>query len=197
MENAIMEKESTKVFLIKTIFDKLGLDSNHPHLKNTPERMKKMMEEELFSSVGKELPQENTTTFESEGYDEIIMLDNIPFTSICAHHCLPFSGLVFLLYVPRYSIIGASKPARIIDFHCKKPQIQEKLGIDIMDDFISIVRPQGAMLVMRATHSCMSCRGVKTGSNAGMTTCITRGTFRDNHELEMKGLQLIQIFKEK
>lgn len=182
---------------IAQIISSLGLDLNDPNLKDTPQRIQKMMKEELFSSIGKELPQDCTAVFKNEGYDEIIMLDNIPFTSMCAHHFLPFSGLAYLLYIPKYSIIGASKPARMIEFYCKKPQIQEQLGIDIMNGFISIVQPLGAMLVMRATHSCMSCRGAKTGLNAGMTTCITRGTFRNNQELEMKGLQLIQIFKEK
>ena len=182
---------------ISTILDELNLDFSDKNLKDTPKRITKMLQNEFLSSVGKKLPEEHKTTFPNEGYDEIIMLDNIPFTSLCSHHFLPFSGLSYLLYIPNEKLIGASKPARIIDFYCKKPQLQENLGIEIMNAFMRIVKPSGAMLVMRAIHNCMSCRGVKTGLGAGMTTSITRGAFRSSPELEMKGLSLIQLSKEK
>jgi GTP cyclohydrolase I len=89
--------------------------------------------------------------------------------------------------------MGASKAARIINFFSKKLQLQENLSTEIITAVIKHIEPKGAMLVMRAVHGCMSCRGVKTGSGAGMTTSATRGCFRDNIDTRMEALELIRL----
>lgn len=175
----------------------LGCDLTDENLKDTPERIAKMFCNELAANSEKKFNGDIIKVFPNDKkYDEIILLDNIPFTSICSHHFITFQGLAWLLYLPDKKLIGASKPARIIDFFSKKPQLQENLGIEVMDAFEKYVEPKGCMLYMRATHGCMSSRGVKTGLNAGMSTCITRGVFRTSPELELKGLQLIQLSKQ-
>lgn len=176
------------------ILVELGLDLSDSNLKNTPARLMKLFSEEITKNYNETLQENIFTIFPNEkNYDEIIMLDNIPFVSFCSHHALPFRGLGYLLYIPDQCLIGASKPARIIDFICKKPQIQENLEMEVINAFESLVKPKGCMLLMRAVHSCIADRGVKTGARAGMTTDITRGTFRTSPELELKGLALINI----
>jgi GTP cyclohydrolase I len=190
-----MDRIST-VEAIRSLLTDLGCDLSDPNFVDTPDRILRMLQDEFLLNINKEIHPDTFKTFPNDkGFDEIIHLDNIPFTSLCSHHFLPFSGLAHLLYIPDKLLIGASKPARIIDFFCRKPQLQENLGIEIVDAFEAAVRPKGVMLYMRGVHSCMSCRGVKTGINAGMGTSITRGVFRSSFELEMKGFQLIQLSK--
>ncbi len=180
---------------IKHLLKALGCDLEDPNMKDTPERILRMYQNEFFKNIEGKPEEDLFKTFPNDKkFDEILHFDNIPFVSMCSHHFLPFSGLAHLLYIPDKVIIGASKPARIIDFFSRKPQLQENLGIEIVDAFEKYVQPKGVMLYMRGIHSCMSCRGVKTGINAGMAASITRGTFRI-HELEMKGFQMIQLTK--
>jgi GTP cyclohydrolase IA len=174
----------------------LGLDLTDPNLVDTPKRFVKMIatefmanastnEDELINIV-KSFPNEKK-------FDEIIMLDNIPFVSTCSHHLLPFPGVAWLLYVPDKKLMGASKAARIINFFSKKLQLQENLSTEVINAVMTHIEPLGAMLVMRAVHGCMSCRGVKTGSDAGMTTSATRGCFRDNMDTRIEALELIKL----
>lgn len=179
--------------LLHKLFSEMGFDMQDPNLIGTPKRIVKMYQEELFSNYGK-TPTNIITSFPNEdNFDEIIMMDNIPFVSTCSHHGLPFPGLAWLAYIPDSKLSGASKPARVLDFFAKKPQLQEKLSTEVVDFFMKEIQPKGIMLVMRAIHGCMSCRGVKTGENAGLITSITRGCFRDNPETRSEALDLIKL----
>lgn len=175
------------------ILKELGLDTNDPNLRDTSKRLSKMFQE--FCINEKSLPKDIIKSFPNTNnfFDEIILMDNIPFVSICSHHFLPFPGLAWFLYVPDKNLVGASKPARILNFFSKKPQLQERLSIEVVNEFEKEVKPKGIMLVMRAIHGCMSCRGVTTGDNAGLTTSITRGCFRDYLETRMEGFELIKL----
>lgn len=173
------------------ILTELDLDTTNPSLRDTAKRISKMYTEEIFSSLNAKPP--SFTTFPNEGYDEIIMLDNIPFTSVCEHHFVFFSGHAFFLYVPDKKIIGASKVARMINFFSNKPQIQERLTQEIIDHFCLVVEPKGAMLVMRGIHGCMAHRGVKTGLEAGMMTSAVRGVFKSDPSTKAEGLELIRM----
>jgi len=178
---------------LKDFLIELGLDINDPNLQDTPKRMSRMFVEEFLSNVNRKPPLDLIKSFPNDKqYDEIIMLDNIPFVSLCSHHMLPFPGLAWLLYIPNKTLAGASKPARVLEFFSKKPQLQENLGMEVVDFFEEDIYPKGVMLVMRAVHGCMSCRGVKTGQGSGLTTSITRGIFRDNMDTRAEGLSLIQ-----
>jgi GTP cyclohydrolase I len=187
-----VEKVLVKNLLSRLLFDKdaFGLDKNDPNLIGTPERLIKMYMNEFFLNVNKE-PLE-ITTFPNEGFDEMILLDNINFTSLCSHHFLPFFGRGWLIYVADKSIVGASKPSRILDFFARKPQLQEKLCTEVMNHFVTTVQPKGAMLVLRATHQCMTCRGIKAEPLSGMTTSAIYGCFKDQ-TVRSEGLDLIKI----
>jgi GTP cyclohydrolase I len=186
-----------KTFLESRIGDFLSgmrLNLSDPNLKETPKRLVKMYTKEFLCNVNKKPKKDMIKTFPNEkAYDEIVLLDNIPFVSLCSHHFLPFSGLAWFAYVPNKNLVGASKPARIIDFFSKKPQLQENLASEVVDYFTKEVHPIGVMLVMRAVHGCMACRGAKTGDNGGMTISITRGCFRENMETRMEALDLIKL----
>jgi GTP cyclohydrolase IA len=186
-----MNQEVVAECISRLIREGLGLDLNDPNLSETPNRIAKMYCKELITAFDTEPP--NIKSFPSEHYDEIIMFDNIPYTSLCSHHFLPFSGRAWLLYIPHTKVIGASKSARLINYFSGKPQLQEKLSMEVIDYLCDTVKPLGAMLVMRAIHGCMSCRGVKTGLQSGMTTSVTRGAFRDDQNTRNEAMQLIHL----
>lgn len=179
--------------LFKHVLVELGLDISDPNLKDTPARLAKMFSNEFLLNVGK-TPNGIIKSFPNEkNYDEIVLMDNIPFVSLCSHHFLPFPGLAWFAYIPDKTLIGASKPSRIIEFFSKRPQLQENLAAEVVNYVDQVIKPLGIMLVMRAIHGCMSCRGAKTGDNAGIITSITRGSFRDNPETRSEALELIKL----
>lgn len=188
-----MNERIVRECLHKMMVEGLGLDLNDPNLSLTPDRIARAYCREFFSSLDVDNTPKLTSFPNERNYDEIILLDNIPFVSICSHHFLPFPGLAWFLYVPDESLIGASKPSRAIEFFSKYPQLQENISTQVVDHFMEEIEPKGVMLVMRAVHNCMSCRGAKTGPNAGMVTSITRGCFRDNLSTRMEALSLIQL----
>jgi GTP cyclohydrolase I len=172
----------------------LGLDLSDPNLCQTPVRIAKMYCNEFFKGVGKEFEKEDLAVFpNSEGVDEIVMLDNIRFVSICAHHFLPFFGRAWFLYIPSSSLVGASKVARLIDHYSSRPQLQENLCHQIVTRFVELVQPLGAMLIMRAIHGCMTCRGVHQYDNAGMVSSAVWGSFKEDLRTRSEGLSLINL----
>lgn len=179
--------------LIKTLLSEVyGLDLSDPNLEGTPKRMARMYGEEFLKNVGVEF-----TDFQSFpnsfSYDQIVMSDKIFFTSMCSHHFLPFSGHAWVLYMPDKKLVGASKLARVVEHYAARPQLQENLGHEVMRVFVDVVKPFGAMILIRAIHACMSCRGVKQTRGAGFTTSVVHGNFREDPSLESKGLDLVRI----
>lgn len=129
------------------------------------------------------------TTFEKDGYDEMIIERGIPFVSLCEHHLLPFSGVAHVGYLPDERVIGLSKLARIVDAYARRLQIQERLTVQVADALDEHLRPLGSVVVVEAEHSCMACRGIR---KAGIT-CITssvRGAMRDKPEARAEALAL-------
>lgn len=204
-----MNYDKVKQYMKLVLSEGLGLDLEDANLKGTPERIARMYCQELFLGLT-EGPPKITVFPNTDDYDEIIMMDNIPFVSVCSHHFLPFQGLAWFLYIPsKYQIhlgvngeclpnhegdlSGASKIARLINYHAARPQIQERLTKQILEHFVKEVRPLGAMLVMRAVHGCMSCRGVKTGNGTGMMTSKVFGSFKENATTRNEALQLINM----
>jgi GTP cyclohydrolase I len=170
----------------------LGLDLSDPNLRNTPRRVAKMFCRELFKNVGVEFTKVTCFPAPAVGRD-IIMFDNIDFVSCCSHHFLPFVGRAWLLYIPNKKIVGASKPARIVEHYSKRPQLQETLCRDVLTCFQNNVSPDGAMVFMRAIHQCMTCRGVRQNQKAGMTTSSVCGSFLSDPSLEIKGLEMVKL----
>jgi len=173
----------------------LGLDLTNPGLLETPERIARMFCEELFNSEDVKL-----TTFDNEGvfenkeeFDEIILFDAIPVSSMCEHHVLPFSGLAYFMYIPDKLIVGASKPARLFKKYSTRLQLQERIGKQVLKEFTDVVKPLGVMIVYHSVHACMSCRGIKQTTGGGMTISLTWGVFRDDSAARIEGLALVQI----
>ena len=189
-----MNQKLIEVLFRRLMSEGLGLDMSDPNLKGTPARVAKMYCQEFFSGMDREFPAEALTVFPNDdGYDQIIMQDNIPFVSICGHHFLPFSGKAWFLYIPDQLLPGASKPDRLINHYSCRPQLQERLAKQIMDKFMEVVCPKGAMLVMRAIHGCKVCRGVRSGNHSGMVTSVVTGGFKDNEKTRTEALALIQL----
>ena len=158
-------------------------------LARTPERVIDSFEE-IYSGYSGNSDSILDATFNSEGYDGIVLLRDIEFHSVCEHHLLPFSGKGHIAYIPIDRIVGISKLARLLNLHSSRLQNQERLTKGIADDIENILAPMGCAVILEASHDCMQCRGVAK-QNAVMTTSAMRGVFFDKQEARSELLQLI------
>ena len=158
-------------------------------LARTPERVIDSFVE-IYSGYSGDAESILNATFNSEGYDGIVLLRNIEFHSVCEHHLLPFSGKAHIAYIPVDRIVGISKLARLLDLHSSRLQNQERLTKGIADDIENIMAPLGCAVILEASHDCMQCRGVSK-QNAVMTTSAMRGVFFEKLEARGELLQLI------
>jgi GTP cyclohydrolase I len=152
----------------------LGIDVDRPELRATPRRMAQAYAE-MFT------PREFTlTTFPNdEGYDELVLARDIPFTSVCEHHLLPFVGTAHVGYLPGERILGLSKLARVVEMFARAPQVQERLTIQIARWLTEQLQPKGVGVVLQAEHSCMTLRGVQA-TGARTVTSALHGVVRDD-----------------
>ena len=153
----------------------IGEDVEREGLKGTPMRVARMYAELLAGM--REEPKEHLRSVFTENYDEIILLRNIPFYSICEHHLMPFIGTAAVAYLPSGVVLGVSKLARIVDCFARRLQVQERLTNQIADFIMSSLEPRGVAVVLEASHSCMTIRGVKKPGSA-MVTSSLRGIFK-------------------
>ena len=158
-------------------------------LAKTAERVIESFEE-IYSGYSESAKSILEATFNSEGYDGIVLLKDIEFHSVCEHHLLPFSGKAHIAYIPIDRIVGISKLARLLDLHSSRLQNQERLTKGVADDIETILSPLGCAVILEASHDCMQCRGVAK-QNAVMTTSAMRGVFFDKQEAREELLQLI------
>jgi GTP cyclohydrolase I len=146
----------------------LGMDVDEPSLMETPRRMAKAYAELLT-------PREfNLTTFPNdEEYDELVLARDIPFSSICEHHLLPFTGTAAVGYLPGQRILGLSKLARVVDLFARRPQVQERMTKQIASWLDTHLEPRGVGVVLTAEHSCMTVRGVQARGSSTVTSALT------------------------
>lgn len=147
------------------------------HTKKSPIRVASAIMQ-MVEGCWKDPKEVLSTVFMNTGYDEIIYVNAISFVSVCAHHGLNFFGKAYFGYLPDKNIVGLSKIPRLVEVFSKRPQIQEKLTIEIVDTFNEVVKPKGCGLVMEGIHLCMAIRGVKNESAYSKTTAL-RGCFRE------------------
>ena len=159
-------------------------------LEDTPKRVVESWNE-LFAGYRMDASELLQATFNGEGYDGIVLLRDIEFSSTCEHHLLPFSGRGHVAYIPVDRIVGISKLARILDLHARRLQNQERITKGIADDLERELQPLGAAVILEASHGCMQCRGVAK-QEAVMTTSAMRGVFFDRPEARSELMQLIQ-----
>jgi GTP cyclohydrolase I len=124
-------------------------------------------------------PRRHLRTVFTERYDEVVLLRDIEFHSLCEHHLLPFTGRAHVAYLPGGKVVGLSKLARLVEGYARRPQVQERLTTQIADALMEELSPAGAACVIEATHTCMTIRGVKKPGST-MVTSALRGIFKDN-----------------
>jgi GTP cyclohydrolase IA len=175
---------------ITRILQFIGEDPNREGLQETPNRIARAYQNELFSGYQQD-PASLLTTFEADGYDQIIISKNIEFYSMCEHHMLPFFGIAHVAYIPNKRVIGLSKLARLVDIYARRLQIQERLVEQITATLMEHLNPLGAACVINATHMCMRMRGCSKQS-ATMTTSSMKGVFFDDNRARQELMELIK-----
>ena len=168
-----------------------GIDAvTREGLLDTPKRVIESWEE-IFAGYAMDASELLQATFNAEGYEGIVLLRDIEFTSTCEHHLQPFRGRAHIAYIPVERIVGISKLARILELHARRLQNQERITKGIADDLVRELQPLGAAVIIEASHGCMQCRGVAK-QQAVMTTSAMRGVFFDRPEARAELMQLIQ-----
>lgn len=184
-ENQIVSADDSVIRMMQYI----GEDVSREGLKDTPRRVVKSWDE-LFSGY-KKSTEEILTTFESNGYDEIILLKDIELYSICEHHILPFFGKAHIAYIPDKKIIGISKLARLTEVYSRRLQIQERIGNQITADLMKHLKPKAAACIIEAQHLCVLMRGIQK-QNSIMVTSSLKGAFMDNIASREELMRLIK-----
>ncbi len=159
---------------VKEIILAVGEDTEREGLKKTPVRVARMYAE-LLGGMHED-PKKHLSIF-SENYDEIVLLRDVPFYSICEHHLMPFIGSANVAYLPSGTVLGVSKLARVVDCFARRLQTQERLTYQIADFIMNSLKPQGVAVVLEASHSCMTIRGIKKPGSV-MVTSALRGIFK-------------------
>lgn len=175
---------------VRTLIEWAGDDPMREGLLGTPERVVRAYEE-WFAGYNEDPVELLKRTFEeTEGYDEMVVLRDVRFESVCEHHLAPILGTVHVAYLPAKRVVGISKLARVIDVYAKRMQIQEKMTAQIANTIEEVLQPKGVAIVVQAQHQCMSTRGVhKTG--VSMVTSRMLGAFRDNEATRREFLAIV------
>ncbi len=164
---------------VRLILEGIGEDPQREGLLKTPARVARMYEE-CFAGLYEDPSVHFETTFD-EHHEELVIVHDIPFYSMCEHHLVPFFGKAHVAYIPAKSgrICGISKLARLVDSYARRPQVQERLTSQVADTLVEQLDPQGVIVVMEAEHLCMSMRGVKK-PGAKPATSAVRGIFKSS-----------------
>ena len=175
--------------LIENILYAIGEDPKREGLLKTPERVENSLKF-LTSGYGVDIDQLVNDALYNENYDEMVIVKNIDFYSLCEHHMLPFFGKCHVAYLPNGKIIGLSKVPRLVDAYGRRLQVQERLTTQIAHCIEDIVKPTGVGVVIEATHLCMSLRGVEQ-PNSYTTTSSMLGSFKKDPRTRAEFLSLL------
>jgi GTP cyclohydrolase I len=174
--------------LVEGMLGEIGEDLTREGLQKTPHRVAKAMEF-LTSGYGKDIDTVFNGAIFNEEYDEMVIVKDIDFFSMCEHHMLPFFGKAHVAYIPNGKIIGLSKLPRIVDVFARRLQVQERLTRQIADTLFEYLNPEGVGVVIEAQHMCMMMRGVGK-QNAVATTSAMIGVFKDDEKTRQEFLEL-------
>lgn len=184
-----MDKEKIEN-AVKEILIAIGEDPNREGLLETPKRVANMYEE-IFAGLTED-PKQHIKLFDEQSNDEMVIVKDIPFYSMCEHHLLPFFGKAHIAYIPSDNkIIGLSKLARIVDNFAKKPQVQERLTSDVADFLNENLQPKGVAVIMEAEHMCMTMRGARAAGAKTQTSAL-RGIMRTDAKSRAEVLSLLK-----
>ena len=183
-----MDQEKVKD-LVKTLLTEIGEDPTREGLKSTPVRVAKAYEF-LTRGYQQDIDEVLNGAIFNEKYDEMVLVKNIDFYSMCEHHLLPFYGKVHVAYIPNGKIVGLSKVPRIVEVFSRRLQVQERMTQQIADTIAKYLQPIGVAVVAEAFHMCMMMRGVEK-QNSSATTSAMHGVFQDDARTRMEFLDLI------
>jgi GTP cyclohydrolase I len=173
---------------VREILLAVGENPDREGLAQTPARVARSYAE-LLSGLS-ENPRTHLRTVFNERYDEIVLLRDINFNSVCEHHLLPFMGRAHVAYLPDGKVVGLSKLARLVEGYARRPQVQERLTTQIADALMEELNPIGAACVVEAVHTCMTIRGVRKPGSV-MVTSALRGIFKDSPTSRAEVMALI------
>jgi GTP cyclohydrolase I len=176
--------------LVGEILEAIGEDPSREGLVATPRRVAAMYEE-LFAGLDDDPEAYLTVTFAAD-HDEMVMVRDIPFASLCEHHMVPFMGKVHVGYIPGEDgrVTGLSKLARLVEAYARRLQVQERMTTQIADAMEKVLVPRGVLVVVEAEHLCMSMRGVKKPGTLTITSAV-RGLFRDDPRTRAEAMQYV------
>ena len=175
---------------VSMIIEAIGEDPNREGLVETPQRVARMYEE-IFRGLKKDAKVHLSKSFEIVD-DNMVIEKDIPFYSMCEHHLLPFWGKVNIAYIPDKRVAGLSKLARTVDVYSKKPQLQERLNIEIADAMMEFLKCKGCLVTIEAEHMCMNMRGIKKPGTS-TTTSVARGVFEEDLNLKNEAYRLMGL----
>ena len=175
---------------IRLVLEGVGEDPSRPGLQRTPQRVAEMYAE--LTAGMREDPHEHVVPLPGDKHDEMVIVKDIHFASLCEHHLAPFVGRCHLAYIPKGGrIVGLSKLARLVETFARRLQVQERLTSEIADTLFDGLKPVGVMVVMEAEHTCMTVRGVKKPGAVTITSAI-RGGFRKDPRTRAEAMALIR-----
>jgi GTP cyclohydrolase I len=175
---------------VRELLEAIGEDPDREGLRRTPERVADMYVE-LFGGLHEDPDKVLDVTFEA-GHDEMVMLTDIPFQSVCEHHLVPMVGTAHVGYIPNEDgrITGLSKLIRLVEVYARRPQVQENLTTAVADTMERVLQPRGVLVVIEAEHLCVTMRGVKKPGTVAKTSAV-RGLFRDDARTRAEAMAFI------
>ncbi|MGH9247717.1 MAG: GTP cyclohydrolase I FolE [Acidimicrobiales bacterium] len=175
---------------VREILEAVGEDPDRDGLRDTPARVARMYEE-IFAGL-RESPDHHLQVLFEAGHDEMIMVRDISCYSMCEHHLIPWVGKAHVAYIPSEDgcVTGLSKLARLVEVYARRPQVQERLTMQVADEIDRTLQPRGVMVVIEAEHLCMSMRGVRKPGATTVTSAV-RGLFRDSVATREEAMRFI------
>ncbi len=175
---------------VRLLLEGIGEDVGREGLVETPERIARMYEE-IFAGMEEDVSLHLSKRFHVE-HQEMVLVKDIPFYSMCEHHMMPFFGKAHVAYIPEGEVVGLSKIARTVEVFAKRLQLQERLTMQVADAMMEHLAPKGVMVMMEAEHLCMTMRGVKKPGSMTVTTAA-RGVFCEDKALQDHFLTMIRV----
>ncbi len=181
---------------VRELLIAIGEDPDRDGVRRTPMRVAEMYAE-IVGGIGDDPSRHLEVMFEAD-HDEMIMVRDISFASLCEHHLIPFIGRAHVAYIPGLDgrITGLSKLARLVDGFARRPQVQERLTTQVADTLVKHLDPRGVLVVIEAEHLCMSMRGVRKPGALTVTSAV-RGLFRDDHATRAEAMNLIGFSRDR
>ena len=175
---------------VRELLFAIGEDPDRPGLLDTPDRVARACAE-IFRGCQEDPSLHLLRQFQEPGNEDMVIVKDIPFSSMCEHHLLPFTGRAHVCYLPRDGCItGLSKLARCVDGYARRPQLQERLTQQVADAIELRLKPRGVLVVLEAEHACMTMRGIRSAGSLTVTSAV-RGWFRDDMKAREEALRLI------